>query len=160
MKTKKIIFIGIIATVVFYSLFFLLIKLFVPSALTPLNEFGKIPFCNQNVDRAIIINGFVFPLCARCTFMVFFYVMSLSLSNISCLKKIIVKTHPLILIILIVFLMLPLAIDGIRVYFTSYEGKNITRMITGALFGIGCGILTQFLIYILFEKNSIKRLQD
>ena len=55
------------------------------------------------------------------------------------------------MILIVLALTLPLAIDGIRVYFTPYEGSNIIRMITGTLFGIGGVIVLHDLSFVCFE---------
>lgn len=140
------IILGIFITVGYHLLIYLPIKSYDSSLLIPFDQFGKIPLCNRNIERAIIINDFVFPLCIRCTFMILFFFLSLFLSKISIVRSIIIKFGLFKTFIIACFLIIPLIIDGLLVYFSSYDGTNILRIITGMLFGIGSGLFTRIVI--------------
>lgn len=154
MKIKLIVISTIIGILIINVSLFFIVKTYAPNLLIPFDQFGHIPLCNRNINRAIIINGFVFPLCARCTFMGIFFIISLFIFNFKSIKKHLTKIKFPIMFVIVLVLTLPLAIDGIRVYFTPYEGTNVIRMITGTLFGIGGGMFTQYCVYFLFERTN------
>ncbi len=153
MKTKLIVILTIVCVLIINVSLYFVLKTYAPNLLIPFDQFGHIPLCNRNIDRAIIVNGFVFPLCARCTFMDFFLILSIIIFNFKSIKRHIIKIKIPFMILIVLALTLPLAIDGIRVYFTPYEGSNIIRMITGTLFGIGVGMFVQYCAYFWFEKS-------
>ncbi len=153
MKVKIAIVASILLTFLIMASVYLFLKIYVPDALIPFDEFGKIPLCNRKIERGIIINGFVLPLCSRCTFMLLFFVFSLVLTRIKFLNRLITSKSIITIILITTSLVLPLIVDGVRVYFFKHHGSNLVRMITGALFGIGVGIFTHYLIYFLFERK-------
>lgn len=82
--------------------------------------------CHCRDDRSFHYKGMKFPVCARCT--------GILLGWFLCLI-----TYRFINIpIYVMFLMVvPLIVDGLIQYFTSYESRNIRRLFTGVLFGYG-----------------------
>lgn len=120
-------------------------------AFTP-DLWGKVPLCNRNIDRAIKIGDFVFPFCIRCTSMGFSFLMSILLLFIPKIANKLKKYPFYIWLILSLFLMIPLVVDGVKVYFFQIDSPNVMRYITGILFGFGTSLLTRTLLLRL-EKH-------
>ena len=83
--------------------------------------------CHQLPERSFFINGFQFPVCARCTGIILGYIISLFYSF--CFKQL----HIAIGIALII----PMSFDGLLQLFTNYSSTNIKRFMTGVLAGFG-----------------------
>lgn len=82
--------------------------------------------CHARPDRSFYFRGKQFPICARCT--------GELVGMVLCIPILIVWGCPSFGTVL--FLMLPLIIDGFAQRLTPYESGNIRRLITGILFGI------------------------
>lgn len=142
----------------FFSITLVFVYLLIVNTLFPKNAFsldliGKVPLCNRNIERAIIINGFVFPFCIRCTSMILSYLIAIILLFIPKVDEKFSKFNISIVIILAIVCIVPLVIDGIKVYFFQIDSKNYIRVITGILFGIGVSLLTKVLITKLFNRK-------
>lgn len=97
--------------------------------------------CHRREDRSIKIYSFTFPLCARCTGIVFgyFFLPFLFFSPYFINWWVI----PL--------LMIPLLIDGFTQKWNWRVSNNILRVLTGILFGIGQCILVIQTVRLLFK---------
>lgn len=140
----------------FFSITLVLVYLLTVNALFPkyafsLDLIGKVPLCNRNIERAVIINGFVFPFCIRCTSMMLSYLIAITLLFIPRVNKEFTKLNIPMLIILAIILITPLILDGIKVYFFQVDSKNYIRVVTGILFGIGASLVTKVLINKIFK---------
>lgn len=82
--------------------------------------------CHRLPERSFFFKGRQFPLCARCTGILFGYILGIIY---------VILSHGMH-IILELSLMLPLVIDGTGQYLGYYESTNIRRLITGILAGI------------------------
>ena len=96
--------------------------------------------CHQKPERSFFINGYQFPLCARCTGILLGYILSIlllffefKLSNIVCL-----------------LLLTPLIVDGSIQLLCSIMSTNKRRLITGIFFGIGIIQLIKNIIVSLY----------
>lgn len=106
--------------------------------------------CHQRKDRSFYYRGFQFPICARCTGILFGFLLSPFLA---------MSFAPPVW--MYVLLLLPLLIDGMIQKFSVYESNNPTRLITGIFFGIACaGLLLLFLVHGFTQGYQIgKKLQ-
>lgn len=102
-----------------------------------ISKLGKVPLCNNQSERAPHLCGKCFILCWRCSMVALCSVSMTALLNIT-------KTDVLFLDIgftLPVLLLVPMIVDGCLQYFFKRESTNARRALTGALFGIGLGLL-------------------
>ena len=88
--------------------------------------------CHCRPDRSFFFRGKQFPVCARCIGLGIGFLLSLSLF---------LWRPPVYLAVL---LMVPLIIDGVLQLKTSYESRNLRRMITVILFAYG---LVAFIVF-------------
>ena len=102
-----------------------------------LMEIGEALGCHQMPERSFFINGFQFPVCARCTGMMIGYILAIVLFVFDILFD----------CLLCVFLILPLVMDGVIQYKTQYISNNFKRVITGIMYGVG---LNQLIIDLFF----------
>lgn len=79
--------------------------------------------CHQKPERSFFFKGYQFPLCARCTGIAIGHTVAFLVAPFHVFK------------FSIALLMLPLAVDGLVQYYTSYESNNIKRLISGILYG-------------------------
>ena len=93
--------------------------------------------CHQMPERSFFIKGYQFPLCARCTGMLFGYIIALIFIPFFHFN------------LWILLLCIPLAIDGGIQYITSYESNNLRRFLTGILYGFGFCSAMIFLVRML-----------
>ncbi len=141
--TKKgNVFINLLGTVIsllLYTTYYLII-LFTVTYLLDKNNFGIVPICNKIAERALTINGFVFPICYRClaislSIFLFLPFFALGLNNYN-------KTF---FIISIIFMIIGI-IDGLLQYGFGFTSTNLRRVFTGGLAGIG---FSYFITYII-----------
>jgi len=85
-------------------------------------------FCHRRKDRSISMFGYTFPLCARCTGLVFGLIPALYLSSMR---------QPVIPLFLSLILVFPLILDGGLQYVGYRNSNNPTRLLTGIMFMIG-----------------------
>ena len=103
-------------------------------------DWGKFPLCNNKKDRAPHIFGRCFLLCWRCTMVMFFSIITTIILCYLDLSLFLFNNFRLIGVILII----PMILDGGMQYFIKRDSNNFRRAITGALFGIGIAIITNF----------------
>jgi len=89
---------------------------------------GKVPLCNSRIDSALVIFGFCFPLCCRCTFI-------LTGCLVAAWFKWPFGAHGGLISSAIGFGLLPCFIDGAYQYFGGVPSNNWRRGITGFLAG-------------------------
>lgn len=133
---------GNLIAITLYTTYYLII-LFVITYLLDKNNFGVVPICNKIVERALMINGFVFPICYRClaislSIFLFLPFFALGLNNYN-------RTF----FIISIFFMIIGVLDGILQYGFGIISTNLRRVLTGGLAGIG---FSYFITYI-FKKT-------
>lgn len=82
--------------------------------------------CHAMPERSFHFHGKPFPICARCT--------GELIGILAGIPVILIAGPPNVWIMVV--MMLPLITDGTLQRLTSYESRNIRRLITGILFGI------------------------
>ena len=86
--------------------------------------------CHQRADRSFCIKDYQFPICARCTGIVFSTVIGYLIFSIKRVG-----------LICGFILCIPMMIDGSIQYFGVKESTNLRRFLTGFLGGIGFSIV-------------------
>lgn len=89
-------------------------------------ELGKHSGCHQRADRSFFVNGYQFPVCARCTGIIIGRMIGMI---IPIQTK---KNHARFFLMLI-----PSVIDGATQLLGFQESNNSRRFFTGVLFGAG-----------------------
>lgn len=124
-----------------------------------LKMFGKAPICNGKRERGIIIRGFCFPFCTRCTFVTIGAIIS---SIFLEAFKLLLQSWSLFDICATVIIFeIPMFVDGIAQYKFYIESNNMRRAITGFLSGTGIvifSILIERIIRILYCNFFINTL--
>lgn len=96
--------------------------------------------CHQRLDRSIIINENQMPFCARCT------AIWLGLAiGIGLIVFYIIELNEKFIFALLIGL-IPIGVDGIGQLIGLWESTNITRVITGLIIGILCGLALGIII--------------
>lgn len=93
------------------------------------------PMCNNKPKRTFIIFNYPLPLCSRCIGAII-GTLAASLINVKGYNE-------EWFLILNVFFLLPLIIDGLVQKYHSIESTNRRRIVTGFLFGLGMVFLIQ-----------------
>lgn len=101
---------------------------------------GHLPVCNQNSGRAPHLFNFCFPLCWRCSSILFSMIVFSYL-----LKRLDIRPAMLIGMLLLI----PCAADGILQYYFHIESTNVRRIMTGLLAGTGLTIIAVHTRYFL-----------
>lgn len=97
--------------------------------------------CHQRPDRSLFIKGYQFPICARCTGILFSRPI-----GIWCFVK---KKCSFWLSLLLV---LPMAIDGTIQLAEIYKSTNRRRFVTGFLAGIGMTYIELKALVLMAER--------
>lgn len=97
---------------------------------------GKKPLCNMRPDRAPRWLGYSFPLCWRCTSIIF----TMVLLGMGAGERLPLPVHWL----MISLLLLPVALDGIAQYKFNVESTNFRRVVTGFFAGAGLEMLSRY----------------
>lgn len=99
-----------------------------------LEDFGRKPICNKKASRGFFIGKFCFPLCTRCTAIIFSFFLSkyffynfLATLNMN--------------IFVIVSIILPCFFDAVAQYRFGIESSNYRRLVTGLVCGFGIELL-------------------
>ena len=99
-----------------------------------LNAFGHRPICNLRADRAPCIGSFCFPLCWRCTSIIFVFFVANRFLPGSANR----------FLLLGVMLCAPAVIDAVLQYWGKLESTTFRRVTTGVLAGIGLVLVCKF----------------
>ena len=83
--------------------------------------------CHQIPERSFHIKGKQFPLCARCTGILFGYILGIIIACVTSCSN----------YLWFLLLIIPMVIDGGRQILLKKESNNCRRFITGILGGIG-----------------------
>ncbi len=103
--------------------------LITPVKLKNINDNYKIKIvgCHKIPERSFFFKGKQFPVCARCTGIHFGYLsIFFFFTNILYIN-----------LLWSIILILPTLIDGLIQAYTKWESKNLFRLLTGILNGIG-----------------------
>lgn len=100
---------------------------------------GRKSGCHQRADRSFFINGYQFPVCARCTGVLIGYLITIP----------IIINYPVKLSQCFVFAFVML-LDWLTQYYRICESTNIRRVISGIFGGFGV-----FAAEIIFVKHII-----
>lgn len=93
-----------------------------------IRKFLAIAFmCHQIPERSFHIKGKQFPLCARCTGILFGYILGIIIACVTSCSN----------YLWFLLLIIPMVIDGGRQILLKKESNNCRRFITGILGGIG-----------------------
>ena len=106
-----------------------------------LMELGEMLGCHQMPERSFFINGFQFPVCARCTGVI----ISAIIATIVFFKK----KLPVGLCIAMSSVML---LDWGIQYLEIKESTNTRRLITGLIGGFGYSTLHLYFYYFIYGK--------
>lgn len=104
----------------------------------------KLPqwFCHARPERSLRWRGRPLPLCARCTGIYPALAAGVAAGFLA-------TPHPLTALLLAVPLALPLVVDGTTQSLGWRRSSNPLRLLTGLLYGFGCGICVGPLVSIL-----------
>lgn len=100
-------------------------------------------FCHRIPERTFKLKGYYFPVCARCTGI---YVSGICFFLLVAISTI---TYNINLILLAFVLIIPMLLDGITQLFGIRTSNNKVRFFTGLLAGVGLGILSKLIKFIL-----------
>lgn len=100
--------------------------------------------CHRKIDRSIKILNYTFPLCARCSGILFGYLF---------LPLLFIQTQ-ILKWWFIPVLMIPLLIDGFTQKWKWRESNNSLRIITGILFGLAQSMLIVKTVILLLKFLS------
>lgn len=103
--------------------------------------FRKYWGCHQIHERSFSFYNYQFPLCARCTGILFGYFLALILLIVNVKVK----------FYICLFMTVPLVVDGTLQYFLKVMSNNIRRFITGILFGFAIVQIIAHLVYFIKE---------
>ena len=111
--------------------------------------------CHQYPTRSLWIMNRPMGLCSRC--FAIYASFSISLIFLPLLKN---RKY----IVLLCFLFLPLIVDGVLQYYNIKESDNVSRVLSGVLFGIASSMIYKYFMYnlldtlkIILRKESILR---
>jgi uncharacterized membrane protein len=96
---------------------------------------GRLPVCNQKPQRAPHLFNFCFPLCWRCSSILFALIAFRYV--LKCLDM-----RPGMLTGML--LLIPCAVDGTLQYYFYIESSNARRIMTGLLAGMGLTIIAVY----------------
>ena len=96
--------------------------------------FAKYWGCHQMASRSFSFHNYQFPLCARCT-----GILVGEIIGIVCAFFTVSHWQS-------IFLLIPMAVDGLTQLYEKRESNNILRLITGSLGGYS---ITTFLAFII-----------
>ena len=109
-------------------------------------KIGAITGCHQRYDRSLIINNYQFPLCARCTGLLFGQLIGL------IIFRIFLSIEIYYLLVIFLFFLLILGIDGFGQLKNKWISNNKRRFITGFLCSL-FSLLTVINILHMFTKK-------
>ena len=106
-----------------------------------LMKFGRLTKCHQIPERSFFINGYQFPVCARCTG---FYIMFLIYFIYTYFFYV---NYNHFLILFSILLLIPAVVDGTSQLKGLRESNNYLRFFTGLIGGLGLGIIIKAIKY-------------
>lgn len=98
--------------------------------------------CHCKPERSFHFHGKQFPICARCT--------GELIGIVAALLCCFFFRSP---VLVSAILLIPMIIDGVVQHFTRYESNNLTRVVTGTLFGFGITMLFVMSIIAVFRAG-------
>lgn len=97
--------------------------------------------CHRKSERSFFINGYQFPVCARCTG---FYIMFLIYFIYTYFFYV---NYNHFLILFSILLLIPAVVDGTSQLKGLRESNNYLRFFTGLIGGLGLGIIIKAIKY-------------
>ncbi|NBH15583.1 DUF2085 domain-containing protein [Lachnospiraceae bacterium] len=97
--------------------------------------------CHQLPERSFFYYKYQFPVCARCTGIIIGYFFSLIYAIFFSQLSIYLE----------IILIIPMSIDGLLQFFTSYISNNFKRFATGLLAGFSFIQLIKSIMILLFK---------
>jgi uncharacterized membrane protein len=111
--------------------------------------------CHRLPERSFFYKGKQFPVCARCTGVIFGqYISLLLMSGLYLLGFRLSKEMFILLFFFACFMMLPMLIDWVIQEYFCVVSNNRRRLITGFSCGLGAGIVYFSLIFFAIEKGT------
>lgn len=105
-------------------------------------EYGHRIGCHQMPERSFFISGYQFPVCARCTGVIFGEIVSIVLILLNIKIDIMVSIGLLII----------MGIDWFIQYIKILQSNNFRRLLTGISGGLG---LTYFYYHLIFYIKEL-----
>ena len=96
--------------------------------------------CHRKPERSFFYKGRQFPVCARCTGFYISGIASIILFNLYP------APYSLNTLLIGIILLMPCAIDGFTQLFEYRDSKNLLRLITGLLGGVGLIMVYEIMI--------------
>ncbi len=106
-------------------------------------------FCHQLPQRSFFILGNKMALCARCTGINLGIILTLFIPFPF-------RSKPIIKWSVIIALLIPLIIDGMCQLFACWQSTNISRIITGILYGYSTFIIIRIIAFNLIVEEKWK----
>lgn len=97
--------------------------------------------CHQKPERCFVINGFLFPVCARCTGIIGSFIVAMAF----LMNDIFVEMWISVIMVLVMFL------DWILQAVKIKESTNRRRFITGLIGGFGMSYMYYYIVKFLME---------
>jgi len=109
--------------------------------------------CHQKAERSFFINGNEMPFCSRCT--AIWLGLAIGLGLMVFYKMQLNEKF----LFVIIFGVVPLAIDGVGQLLGFWESANIIRLITGLLAGVVCGVAIGVIIDEINDAHLLKNIK-
>lgn len=125
--------------VIVYTTSFAFILPFFPDSIPPIKvlNYPLALVCHQNPERCLDFCNTKLKLCTRCIAINVFFIVSSCVFSSMRLKGMSQR----VIILFCIALILPLSFDVVFQFITLYNSATATRLLTGALFGIGGGVM-------------------
>lgn len=102
--------------------------------------FAKHWGCHQMADRSFSLGNYQFPICARCTGILIGEIVGIFLAFLTPSYW------------QVVFLVIPMAVDGLTQLYGKRTSTNFLRLITGGLCGYAIITFLAFIIKLIISK--------
>ncbi len=102
--------------------------------------------CHRIPERSFFINGYQFPVCARCTGVYLAVILYVIFAHYVAIR------YTWTIFILAVICVIPMAVDGLTQLFELRLSNNTLRFVTGFLGGLGLVIMFK-IIKIALTQN-------
>ena len=112
-------------------------------------EYGHRIGCHQMPERSFFLNGYQFPVCARCTGVILGEIIAVILILLGIRFNIVVS----------IFLLLIMGFDWFIQFIKILQSNNARRLITGVTGGIGLTYIYYYLLVYIIEvvKNFLNK---